>query len=259
VKIAFPTDEHFPFQDDQAREIAMMIVQDYDPDLLVVGSDGMDFYSLSSFDKNPDRVKVDLQREIDQWKAGQREWAEAAPNAKKRYIPGNHEDRLRRYLWAHPELGGLEALKLENLLGFAELGIEWNEREYDHCEIELFGKLAIRHGRYVRNFAAGSARAELEADRYAISVMTGHTHRGGTVYAQTRNGIVIGQECFCLCRLDPEYMPRPNWQQGIVLAEVTENTLNIEAIPFDWSTAGSASRSFHRWKVAHWRGEEYKA
>ena len=33
MKIAFPTDEHFPFQDDQAREVAMMIVQDFDPDL----------------------------------------------------------------------------------------------------------------------------------------------------------------------------------------------------------------------------------
>ncbi len=249
MKIAFPTDEHFPFQDDQAREAAMMIVQDFDPHLLVVGSDGMDFYDISTFDKDPKRVKVDIQKEIDLWKGGVREWAEAAPNARKRYIPGNHEDRLRRYLWRHPEIAALEALRLDKLLDFEALGIEWDEREYDNSEIVLFDKLSIRHGKYVRAAAGMSARAELEADRYSISCMTGHTHRGGTVHATTREGLVMAQECFCLCRLDPAYLARPNWQQGIVLAEVDENILTIEAIPI---------QTFQRWKVAYWRGEEYK-
>lgn len=228
----------------------MLIVRDFNPDLLVVGSDAVDFYSISNFDKNPERIKTELQREIDLWKNGIREWTDAAPNAKKRFIPGNHEDRLRRYLWAHPELAGLDALRLDNLLGFEGLGIEWDKREYQNAEIELFGKLAIRHGRFVRSGAGMSARAELEADRYGTNVMTGHTHRGGTVYASTRGGTVIGQECFCLCSLEPEYIARPNWQQGIVLAEVDKSNLSIEAIPI---------RSFHRWKLAHWRGQEYRA
>jgi hypothetical protein len=250
VRIAFPTDEHFPFQDDQAREVAMMIIQDYKPHQLVLGSDGLDFYDISTFDKDPARVKVDLQKEIDLWKEGVKEWTMAATDAVKKYIPGNHEDRLRRYLWRHPEIASLEALSLRNLLDFDGLGIEWNEQEYTQAEIVYFDKLAVRHGRYVRQGAGLSARAELEADRYSISVMTGHTHRGGTVHATTRNGMITGQECFCLCKLDPPYMARPNWQQGIVLAEVDENALTIEAIPII---------TFQRWKVAHWRGEEYKA
>jgi hypothetical protein len=250
LKIAFPTDEHFPFQDDQAREVAMMIVQDFKPHQLVLGSDGLDFYDISTFDKDPARVKVDLQKEIDLWKGGVREWTMAAPDARKKYIPGNHEDRLRRYLWRHPEIASLEALTLRNLLDFDGLGIEWNEQEYTQSEIVYFDKLAIRHGKYVRQGAGLSARAELEADRYSISVMTGHTHRGGTVHATTRNGMVTGQECFCLCKLDPPYMARPNWQQGIVLAEVDENILTIEAIPII---------TFQRWKVAYWRGNEYRA
>jgi hypothetical protein len=250
LKIAFPTDEHYPFQDDQAREVAMMIVQDFKPHQLVLGSDGLDFYDISTFDKDPARVKVDLQKEIDLWKEGVKEWTMAATDAVKKYIPGNHEDRLRRYLWRHPEIASLEALSLRNLLDFDGLGIEWNEQEYTQAEIVYFDKLAVRHGRYVRQGAGLSARAELEADRYSISVMTGHTHRGGTVHATTRNGMITGQECFCLCKLDPPYMARPNWQQGIVLAEVDENALTIEAIPII---------TFQRWKVAHWRGEEYKA
>lgn len=268
MKIAFPTDEHFPFQDDQAREVAMMIIQDFAPDLLVVGSDGLDFYDISTYDKDPRRVKVDLQKEIDLWKGGVREWTEAAPNAKKRYIPGNHEDRLRRYLWRHPEIANLEALRLDRLLDFAGLGIEWDEREYDNAEIVLFDRLSIRHGKYVRQGAGLSARAELEADRYSISCMTGHTHRGGTVHATTRDGLVMAQECFCLCRLDPAYLARPNWQQGIVLAEVDDNRLTIEPVVINTfsarpspvvSGAGNQTTGGRGRKVAYWRGEEYLA
>lgn len=249
MKVAFPTDEHFPFQDDQAREVAMCMVQDFDPDLLVLGSDGLDFYDISTFDKDPARVKIDLQQEIDLWKGGVREWTTAAPRAVKRYIPGNHEDRLRRYLWRHPEIAALEALNLNMILDFAALGIQWDEQAYSQAEIVLFDRLSIRHGRYVRQSAGLSARAELEADRYSISCMTGHTHRGGTVHAMTRDGMVTAQECFCLCRLDPTYMARPNWQQGIVLAEVSEDHLSFEAIPIV-SCAGN--------KVAYWRGKEYR-
>lgn len=250
MKIAFPTDEHFPFQDNQAREVAMKIVQEFSPDQIILGSDGLDFYDISTFDKDPKRVKVDLQKEIDLWKAGVREWTTAAPGAKKRYIPGNHEDRLRRYLWRHPEIASLEALNLNNILDFAGLGIEWNEQEYTQAEITFFDKLAIRHGKYIRTGSGMSARAELEADRYAISVMTGHTHRGGTVHATTRSGMVTGQECFCLCRLDPVYMARPNWQQGIVLAEVSKDAISVEAVPI---------QTFRRKKVAYWRGQAYHA
>lgn len=259
MRLAFPTDEHYPFQDDHARSVALQIVQDFDPNLLVAGSDGLDFYALSHFDKNPDRIKTDLQGEIKAWQEGQREWGDAAPNAKKRFIPGNHEDRLRRWLWQHPEVAGLDAMRLENLLGLKELGIESRAAndEYDHCEIELFGRLVVRHGKFVRKSAGMSAKAELEADRFGVSIMTGHTHRGGTVYAQTRGGIVTGQECFCLCRLDPDYVARPDWQQGIVLAEVSEEYLSIEAIPFDFSGWDADQPSFQRRKVARWRGREY--
>ncbi len=250
MRIAFPTDEHFPFQEDQAREVAMMIVQDFKPHQLILGSDGLDFYDISTFDKDPARVKVNLQDEIDLWQRGVREWKMAAPDARLRFIPGNHEDRLRRYLWRHPELAALDALSLSSLLDFQGLGIEWNERDYLQAEINYFDKLSVRHGRYVRQGAGMSAKAELEADRYGISIMTGHTHRGGTVHATTRQGIVTGQECFCLCRLDPPYMARPNWQQGIVIADVDENVVVIEAIPII---------TFQRWKVAYWRGQEYRA
>src|SRR5688500_12741940 len=99
IKIAFPTDEHFPFQNDRAREVALKIVQDFNPDELPAGSDGLDFYKLSSFDRDPKRMTFSLQAEIQMWQKAQLEWKSAAPNARRRYILGNHEFRWDKALW----------------------------------------------------------------------------------------------------------------------------------------------------------------
>jgi hypothetical protein len=248
MKIAFPTDEHRPFQDDRAVHVALKIVSDFNPDVLILGSDGMDFYNISKFNKNPERVKTGLQDEIDQWQAGVRDWSSAAPSARKLYLIGNHEERWRTWLWYHPEIHDLNALKYENLLELAKLGIEWDPRPSGNLEHTFFNRLVIRHGRFVRKWSGMSAKAELEADRYSISSISGHTHRGGSHYATTRNGMVQAHEAFCLCRLDPEYILHPDWQQGIVLAEVDVGNLSVETIPIinDVLT-----------KKAIWRGKEY--
>ena len=246
MKILFPTDEHYPFQDERARSVALQIARDFDPDLRIAGSDGIDFYTLSSFDRDPERITGShLQQEINLWRAGQREWIDAAPNAEAKFIIGNHEDRLRRYLWKHPELTGLDALKLANLLGLQDLGIEMADKS--GLEV-LAGDLVIKHGSFVRKNSGYAAYAELEREKFSISVLTGHTHRGGTTYTTSRKGVVVAHECFCLCDLEPDYISNPNWQQGIVLATVGSGLPSIEAIPF---------YTYKRKLRAVWRGKEY--
>ena len=245
MRIAFPTDEHFPYQDDAARAVALKIVEDFNPDIRISGSDGLDFYSLSKFDKDPARIKG-LQTEIDKWKAGQREWQDASPNAVVQYLQGNHEDRLPSYLKRHPELYGLNVLKIENLLDFDGLGIT---KRTDYSEFGIPGVVVFKHGSIVRGHSAFSAKGEIEKEFFCTPVVTGHTHRGGKFFASTRKGIVQAVEAFCLCRLDPGYIKNPNWQQGIVLAEIVNNILAIEDIPIF---------TLRRRKVAVWRGKEYR-
>lgn len=246
MKIAFPTDEHYPFQDEWAIEVALQIVQDFDPDIRVAGSDGIDFYSISKFQKNPKRL-LSLQDDIDQWITGQQAWNDAAPNAAAYFLRGNHEDRLRKYLWDHPEISSLRSLQIHELLALDELGVRWRETQEDN-ELEIFERLVIRHGDTVRKHSAYSARAELESEFYARTVLTGHTHRAGAHFATTRNGVVTAYECFCLCDLNPHYLRSTNWQQGIVLAEISENAIEISQIPF-----------YRRYSkpYALWRGKEY--
>jgi hypothetical protein len=251
MRLAFPTDEHFPFQDEEARSVALRIVSDFDPDLRITGSDSLDFYNISKFDKDPKRFGAGLQAEIDAWSAGEREWKDASPHAKVKWINSNHVDRLRKYIWQHPEIADLRALSLPNLLGMDEKGIEHDpEGDYANNEVVIEGKLVVKHGSFVRKFSAMSARAEMDGEFNAISILTGHTHRGGTYHVTTRNGIVTAQECFCLCKLDPPFMQHPNWQQGIVLAEIVNGIVSIEPILIRISDAG---------RVAVWRGKEYRS
>lgn len=246
VRVAFPTDEHYPFQDDYARALALKLVEDFKPDVMITGSDGMDFYSVSTFAKDPERVAANrLQAEIDAWQRGQMEWCTASPGAQRIFLIGNHEDRLRKYLWHQASaLSGLRALEISNLLNFSSLAIAPEPQ----TEIVIQGQLVIKHGSLVRKHSAATAKAEMESEFHQYSVMTGHTHRGGTYYATTRDGVKRADECFCLCRLDPEYVRNPNWQQGIVFATVTAAGVDVESIPF---TGGGRKRR------AFWRGREW--
>ena len=171
-------------------------MSDFQPDLLVVGSDGIDFCGISHFDRDPARVKAGgVQGELDVWMSNQREWADAAGEALRWFIPGNHEDRLRKYVWRHPELFGLKALSLPKLLELDELGIGYDDSD----ELIIDDSLVIKHGSMVRSHSAMTARAELENERHAMSVITGHTHRGGSFYAMTRGGPVTGSRKASAC------------------------------------------------------------
>ena len=227
--------------------MALRIVEDFKPHVRITGSDGVDFYSLSSFDKNPERI-LSLQAEINSWCETQRAWLDAAPRAKNYFIIGNHEDRLRRWLWKHPELSSLSCLSLDNLFQFKKLRIELAEKEGQ--EVNLLDRLVVTHGSTVRKWSGYTARGEAEKRRYSVSLMTGHTHRGGRFITTVSGAVIEAVECFCLCSLEPEYMYNPDWQQGIVLAEVFEDYVSFDMVPF------------HRVRgklVGRWRGKEYRA
>ena len=245
TKVAFPTDEHYPFQDERAVALAQRIVSDFSPDILIRGSDALDFYRVSSFLRSKKVFAKGLAAEIKAWKVGERAWADVAPDAKRPFLIGNHEARLRKYILAKaPELEGLEALELQNLLDFQEFGI----RLAYNNEVMVDGRLLVKHGDIVRKYSAYTAKGELEREKYSITMMSGHTHRGGVHYATTRSGIVAAYECFCLCSLNPPYTKNPDWQQGISLATTHPAGVQVDMIPFFWK----GNRLF-----AHWRDREY--
>lgn len=209
------SDLHIPFHDPFAWDLTLAVVQTIRPQQLVIAGDALDFWKLSVYDKDPGRMDDSgLQKEIDLWKSMIKQLQRATTKGcLYNFLPGNHEDRLRRYLWRHPELHGLRALDLPSLLSLPELNIGFHEHEYELVPRHLL----VKHGRFIRKYSAYSARAELENERFSISTITGHTHRLGTHYTRTRRGLVKAIENGCLCSLEPGYIRNPDWQHGFTL------------------------------------------
>jgi predicted phosphodiesterase len=225
------SDIHIPYHDPYAWQLTLNITRQVKPTTINILGDALDFYQLSTFDKDPKQMENGrLQEDLDQWYRMVRDLQRAAPKkCKYKYLPGNHEDRLRRYLNRNPELYGLRALELPALMRLEELGIEYYE-----AEIEVVADLlVIKHGDVVRKDSAFSAKGELEKEKYAISTITGHTHRLGTHYARTRSRVVKAHENGCLCLLKPEYVKNPNWQHGITMTTHFGGELfHVEDIPY---------------------------
>jgi hypothetical protein len=105
-KIVVLSDAHYPYHDVFATKLAVRLVEKWQPQEVVLNGDLLDFYKLSTFDQDPSRWRDGgLQQEIDQWLEWANELKGAAPDACRfHFLPGNHEDRLRRHLWRNPQL-----------------------------------------------------------------------------------------------------------------------------------------------------------
>ena len=164
-KFVVVSDIHFPFQDDNAIKAFFKFLKEHTVDTIILNGDILDFYDVSSFDKDPDRINS-LQKEINLAKRFFKRLREVSPNSKIIFIKGNHSERLERYLKKHPELYSLDVLKLPNLLGLQEFDIEYADKYYK------LGSLKITHGSIVRKFSGYTAHAEM--DKNDCSGISGH-------------------------------------------------------------------------------------
>ena len=221
------SDIHAPFHDRNAIALAAKVAAWWRPDVAIYNGDDVDFYQLSRFDKNPNRT-ARTQDEIDTWHIECVAPLNAAlGKARKIKVPGNHEDRLRRKLWANPDLFGIGALELPELMQLRRYGIEYVE-----LRVRFGNVLEVTHGTRVSKWAGYTARLEQEQRRYSISTITGHVHRAGRFQTRVGNTHVVSQEAPCMCTLDPEYMIDPDWIQGVTLFVVRDGAVQIEPVLF---------------------------
>ena len=221
------SDIHAPYHDRNAIALAAKVAAWWRPDVAIYNGDDVDFYQLSRFDKNPNRT-ARTQDEIDTWHVECVAPLNAAlGKARKIKLPGNHEDRLRRKLWANPDLFGIAALELPELMQLRRYGIEYAE-----LRVRFGNVLEVTHGTRVSKWAGYTARLEQEQRRYSISTITGHVHRAGRFQTRIGNGYSVGQEAACLCTTDPEYMTDPDWVQGVTLFVIRDGAVQIEPVLF---------------------------
>lgn len=215
-------DLQIPWHDKAVTSLVLEFIRDLKPHGVVLNGDIVDCYQISDFDKDPKRVHVwTLKEEIRL--AG--ELMDALRDVpEKWWLGGNHEDRLRRLGWRYPALSFM--LDFPNLFKLPEHGFAW--KPYGGS-INL-GKLEVTHGFIVRSASGVSAKAHF--DRIGSSVLHGHTHRLGTYYRTNHRGAHVAVENGCLCRLNPEYVQHPDWQQGFSVVHVgPRGFFSVQQIP----------------------------
>lgn len=206
VKVGFVTCFHIPFHDKLLFELFIEFLKYFQPDVLFLLGDLMDWYQVSTYDKNPDRLK-DFQRDLDLVDTLLERicmWAK-----KVVLLGGNHEYRMVKYLKKHPELHSLRCLQVPTLYNLDKHGIEY------HSYFEkptVFNELMVHHGNLIRKHSGWTAKAMFE--KYGGCGVVGHSHRGGNFIKRNMQGIWGWYECMCMCDLNPEYLDFADWAQG---------------------------------------------
>ncbi len=207
-KAIFLSDWHVPHHDPVAVELALAFCEWFKPDTVFVLGDYIDTYALSRYDKDPQKI-LSLQEELDTGRALLGRLRKACPRSRIEFLSGNHEFRLTRWLWNHPEVSALDNMKLPELLHLGDLKIHYHE----YTEQLQWHGLLVEHGDIVRQGSAMTAKGML--DRRGVSGISGHTHRLGACYLTNHSGVKVWHENGCLC-LPRVYhgIGKANWQQG---------------------------------------------
>ncbi len=265
------TGELEPIHDEAAISIALAIVKDSKPNLVVLVGDNFDGVELGKYRFSP-AFQQTTQATIDRMGLLAAELRAAAPDARIVWIAGNHEERLPNYLLDNAKAAyGLRkantpeswpVLSIPYLCHFDAYGIEFLAG-YPASSLWINDRLRVIHGDKVRS-GGSTAHGYLATEK--VSVIYGHIHRReyGARTREDRDGPkeIMAASPGCLARIDgvvpstkggTDLDGRPiqrteDWQQGIAIVHYEQDdgrfTYHNVAFHDGWCL---------------WNGKEYKA
>ena len=260
-----------PIHDEQAIEIALEIIKDAQPELVVMVGDNADFAELGKYVTTP-AYQQTTQATIDRLTVFGFQLQAVAPHARKVWLAGNHEERLPRFFLQNASAAfGLRkgdmpeswpVMSMPYLCRMDESGIEYMPG-YPASHIWITDKLKVIHGDKV---ASGGSTAHKYLATEKVSVIYGHIHRREWA-ERTRDdhdgpSTILAASPGCLARIDGavpstkgghDLDGRPiqrheDWQQGLAV------------VPYDPETGRFVYEQIaihDGW--AMWRGKEYAA
>lgn len=162
-------DSHIPYEHKKAYGLTLKVGVDLCPDEIVILGDFGDFYAVNSHGKHP-MLAHTLMEEVELINYRLDELDQLFPNAEKKFLEGNHEFRLERYIQnVAPGLFGVTETK--NLLRFDQRS-KWTFYPYGpNQSLNVLGSyLRARHEPLATS-------AKLTAARALCSLVYGHIHR----------------------------------------------------------------------------------
>lgn len=231
-----------PTHDPQAINIAMSIVKDVKPHVIVCVGDNLDLPEMGKYRLTP-AYQQTTQASIDAATEFCAQMRTASPNAKIVWLAGNHEERLPRYLLDNAAAafgirkGGTPdswpVMSVPYLCRMDEFGVEYRPG-YPASDFWINEKIRVIHGDRVKS---NGSTAHLYLSREKTSVIYGHIHRIETAY-KTREDYdgartILAASPGTLARIDGavpstkggvDLDGRPlvrheDWQQGVGIIE----------------------------------------
>ena len=256
--------------DEQAIAIALNILKDAKPDLVVMVGDNADFAELGKYVVTP-AYQQTTQATIDRLTKLCFEVRDCAPDARIIWLAGNHEERLPRFLLQNASAafglrkGDIPAswpvMSIPFLCRLDESQVEYVPG-YPASHFWVTPKLKIIHGDKV---ASGGSTAHKFLATEKVSVIFGHIHRREWA-ERTRddhNGpsTIMAASPGCLARIDGAV---PSTKGGVDLdgrpVQRHEDWQNgLAVVPYDKETGNFVYEQIaihDGW--AMWRGKEYR-
>jgi hypothetical protein len=235
-------DQLEPTHDEAAISIAIAVIKDVKPSLIVMVGDNADFPELGKYRLSPAYART-TQATIDRVTMLVAQLRQAAPGARIVYLAGNHEERLPNYILDNAAAAfGLRqghlpdtwpVLSMPFLCRFDEFGVEYLPG-YPAGSVWINQRLRVIHGDKV---ASGGSTAHKYLASEKTSVIYGHIHRHELAY-RTREDYdgpktIMAASPGCLARTDGavpstkggiDLDGRPvvrheDWQQGLAVVE----------------------------------------
>lgn len=232
-----------PIHDESAIAVALGVIEDMNPDQVVMVGDNLDFAEFGKY-LTAAPFKQLVQASIDRATMLCAQMRAAAPNAKITWIAGNHEARLARYIQTNAEAAfgitrgkandelreGWPVMSVPFLCRMDEFGVDYLPG-YPESAHYLNSNLVVVHGDKV---VSNNSTTKKYLDNERISVIYGHIHRNELAYRTYRTDLgprtIMAASPGCLCRVDgavpstksgmdefgrPILQGAENWQQGL--------------------------------------------
>lgn len=246
-----------PTHDEKAMQIALELIKEVNPQIIVCVGDNLDLPEMSKYITTP-AYQQTTQASIDRATKFCAELRDVAPNAKIIWLAGNHEERMPKYLLTNATAAyGLRkgnvpeswpVLTIPYLCRMEDFKIEYRPG-YPASDFWINQKLRVIHGDRIKS--SGST-ANIYLNQEKTSVIYGHIHRIETAY-KTREDFdgprtIMAASPGCLARIDGavpstkggvDLDGRPlvryeNWQQGMAVVtyeQSGDHKFSYELIP----------------------------
>ena len=226
-KVLFAPDLHLPHHSSSSLSATLDHADEENVDTIIFGGDTFDCHGIGSFPVKPG--PWNFAQEVQECKDVIHPILEDNKGRRQIiFLEGNHEDRLRRYLWKEAKsLAGVDGLTISDVYGLKKFDhvkyISNSDLKEQHLPPFHIGNLWYMHGHETK-VGGTSNLARRMYQKARKNVIYGHFHKNvREIFRKWDDQYDSATGVGCLQRLNPQYAPAADWCHGFAIITHYEN------------------------------------